>query len=345
MNIKKAYSFDDVLIVPKYNTIKSRRDVSFRTRVTKNHSIDIPILIANMDTVCEADMCIAVGKLGGLGVLHRFLTIEEQSSEVMKIKAEGLLCAAALGIKDYEERLASLAAAGVDIIVLDIAHGHSEMAKDTLLFIKKEYPNIDVMVGNIATAAAALDFMEWGADGLKVGIGPGSMCTTRVMTGCGVPQLSAIDNVFQAVAGKVPICGDGGIKVPGDVVKAIGAGSDTVMVGSIVSGTDETPGEVVSMDGKKYKTYRGMASFDAAIQKLKKDNVKSMEVVSVEGEKTLVDYKGPVEPIIKKYLGGLASGMTYNGSKTIGEMKGQVEFVEISTQGMKESIAHGVKKI
>lgn len=344
MLVRKAYSFDDVLIVPKYNTIRSRRDVSFRTRVTKNHEIDIPFLIANMDTVCESRMAIAVGKLGGLGVIHRFLTIEEQVREIRAVKEEGLLCAAALGIKDYEERLDAMAKAGIDIIVLDIAHGHSIMAKETLEYIKKHYPAIDVMVGNIASARAALDFLAWGADALKVGVGPGSMCTTRIMTGCGVPQLTAIDDVFQATQGIIPICADGGIKHPGDVVKAIGAGADNVMVGSIVSGTDESPGDIVVSNGLKYKTYRGMASFDAAVSKLQKDQQKSMEVISVEGEKTLVEYKGSVEPILKRYLGGLASGMTYNNAATIADLKANVEFVEMSQAGLKESHAHGVQR-
>lgn len=343
MNIRKAYSFDDVLIVPKYNTIRSRKDVVFTTKVTQNHSINIPILIANMDTVCESPMAIAVGKLGGLGVLHRFLTIEEQVNEVKAVKKEGLTCAAALGVKDYEERLGALSDAGMDIVVLDIAHGHSIMAKETLTYIKKHYSHIDVLVGNIASQAAAEEFMDWGADGLKVGVGPGSMCTTRIMTGCGVPQLTAIDNAYQATKGTIPICADGGIKQPGDIVKAIGAGADNVMVGSIVSGTDEAPGELITVGGQKFKTYRGMASFDAAVSKMKKDKQKVTEVISVEGEKTLVPYKGSVEPVIKRYLGGLASGMTYNGATTIDKLKGNVEFVEISTLGLKESIAHGKK--
>ncbi|GAA4827901.1 IMP dehydrogenase [Algivirga pacifica] len=341
MNIRKAYSFDDVLIVPKYNAIRSRRDVTFETKVSKNHNIGIPMLIANMDTVCEAPMAITVGKLGGLGVIHRFLTIEEQVNEVKAVKEEGLLCAAALGIKDYEARLEALAEGGMDIVVLDIAHGHSVMAKETLDYIKKNYPSIDVMVGNIASRDAAKEFVDWGADALKVGVGPGSMCTTRIMTGCGVPQLTAIDEAFKGTNGAIPICADGGIKQPGDIVKAIGAGADNVMVGSIVSGTDEAPGEMITVEGRSYKTYRGMASFDAAVSKMKKDKQKVTEVVSVEGEKTLVPYKGPVEPIIKKYLGGLASGMTYNGAQTIEALKGNVEFVEMSTLGLKESIAHG----
>ncbi|BDD07970.1 guanosine monophosphate reductase [Fulvitalea axinellae] len=343
MNIRKAYSFDDVLIVPKYNTIKSRQDVDFTTNVTKNHTLDTPILIANMDTVCESPMAIAVGKLGGLGVIHRFLTVEEQVAEVKKVKAEGLLCAAALGVKDYEERLEALAKCGVDIIVLDIAHGHSIMTKEALMFSKSEYPHIDVMAGNVASHDAAHDLARWGADAIKVGVGPGSMCTTRIMTGCGMPQLTAIDEVYGAVGGRVPICADGGIKHSGDIVKAIGAGADNVMIGSLVSGTDETPGDVIRIKNRPYKLYRGMASFDAAVQKLKKDNQKHTEVISVEGEKVHTPYKGPVERIIKRLLGGLASGMTYNGSRTVSELKANVEFVEMTASGLYESRAHGLR--
>ncbi|BDD07306.1 guanosine monophosphate reductase [Aureibacter tunicatorum] len=344
MNIRKAYSFDDVLIVPKYNKIKSRQNVVFKTKVTRNHDIDIPLVIANMDTICESTMAIAVGKLGGLGVIHRFLTIEEQANEIRKVKESGLLTAAALGVKDYEERLAALDVEGVDIIVLDIAHGHSESAKDALLYIKDKYPAIDVMCGNIASKEAAQDLLDWGADAIKVGVGPGSMCTTRIMTGCGVPQLTAIDEVYQVVGDQVPICADGGIKQAGDIVKAIGAGADNVMIGSLVSGTVETPGDIVQVKGKPFKIYRGMASFDAAIQKLEKDNQKTKEVISIEGEKTKVPFRGPVQNIIKKLLGGLASGMTYNGVLTIDKLKANVEFVEITTSGLYESKAHGLVK-
>ncbi len=337
--VKKAYSYDDVLIMPKYNTVTSRKDVDFSTQVTKNFRINNPFLIANMDTICEAEMAITIGHLGGLGVLHRFNTKEEEAKMVRAVKNEGLLCAAAIGVKDYEERAKVLVDAGCDILVLDVAHGHSKMMGEVLEYIKKNF-SCDVMVGNIATKEAAEYFFKKGADALKVGIGPGSMCTTRIMTGAGIPQLSAIMDCYDVV--QIPICADGGVKMPGDVTKALGAGADTVMIGSIVSGCNETPGEIIEQDGQEFKVYRGMASYDATLKKKQVDG-KDTEIVSVEGEKTLVPVKGPVKDVLKKYLGGLASGMTYVGARKISDMKGKVDFVEITPAGRKESIAHGKK--
>jgi len=341
--IAKGYSFDDVLIVPKYNKIVSRRDVKFQTRVTRNYQIDIPILAANMDTVCESTMAIALGRLGGLGVIHRFLSIEEQVAEIVKVKAENLLTAAAVGIKDYEERVKALSEIGLNIIVLDVAHGHSKRAGKTLDFIKENYPQIDVMVGNVATKDAAEYFISKQADAIKVGIGPGSVCTTRIMSGAGVPQVTAIMDVYEATQGRIPVCGDGGLKNPGDVTKAIGAGADTVMIGSMFAGTDETPGEITLCDGIKVKEYRGMASFMATVKKLKLDGQKVEEDVHVEGERTMVPVKGPVAKIITKLLGGLASGMTYMGAANIEAIRGKADFIEITSAGYGESVAHGVK--
>lgn len=342
--IGKGYSFDDVLLIPKYNRVKSRKEVSFKTKVTKNYFLDIPLLVANMDTVCESEMAIAVGKMGGLGVVHRFMTIENQAREIAKIKKENLLAAAALGVKDYEERVKALSDSGVDILVLDVAHGHSKRVGKTLDYLKERYPKIDVMVGNIATKDAAEYFINKKADAIKVGIGPGSMCTTRVMAGAGVPQITAIMDVYEASQGRVPVCADGGIKNPGDIVKAIGAGADTVMSGSIFSGTKETPGKIITKNGKKYKEYRGMASYLATVKKMALDGKKKDEVVHVEGEMTTIEYKGSVVPIVSKFLGGLASGMTYMGADNIERVKGKADFIEISDAGLKESVAHGLIK-
>jgi len=340
--IGKGYSFDDLLIVPKYNKVASRKDVSFRTKVTRNHYIDIPILAANMDTICESSMAIALGRLGGLGVIHRFLTIEEEASEVKKVKDNNLLCAAAIGVKDYEERAEALSNAGVDIIVLDVAHGHAKRTDTVLDFIKAKYPHIDVMVGNIATKDAAEHFINKGADGLKVGIGPGSMCTTRIMAGAGVPQVTAIMEAYEASQGRIPICADGGLKQPGDITKAIGAGADTIMSGSLFAGTLETPGNIIEKDGNKFKEYRGMASYAATMKKVKLDGNKVDEVIHVEGEMTVLPYAGEVEAVIKRFLGGLASGMTYVGAQNIEALKGKADFIEITLAGLKESIAHGL---
>ncbi len=342
--IGEGLSYDDVLIVPKYNKIRSRREVFLRTQVTRNYFLDMPLIAANMDTICESEMAIAFGRLGGLGVIHRFLTIDQQAEEVRKVKNTGLICAAAIGIKDYEERVKKLADAGVDILVLDIAHGHSKFAGKTLDWVKQNYPQIDVMVGNIATKDAAHYFLSKGADAIKVGVGPGSMCTTRLMTGMGVPQITAIMDTYEETQGRIPLCADGGVRHPGDMAKAIGAGANTVMIGGIISGTNETPGVVFEDSSrKKFKEYRGMASYDATIKRLELDGKKHEEVISVEGAKTIVPIKGPVEPIIKEYLGGLASGMTYFGAKNIDEFCGKADFIKISSAGMSESIAHGVK--
>jgi IMP dehydrogenase len=340
----KGYSFNDVLIVPKYNKIASRREVNFQTQVTKNYSIDIPIIAANMDTICESEMAIALGKMGGLGVIHRFLSINEQVKEIKKVQKHKLITAAAVGVKDIEERVEALVKAGVNILVLDVAHGHSKRAGKTLDYIKEHYPQVDVMVGNIATKDAAEYFISKKADAIKVGIGPGAMCTTRIMTGAGIPQITAIMDVYEASQNRVPICADGGIKCPGDVVKAIGAGANTIMMGSLLAGTKESPGKIITKDRKKFKEHRGMASYLATIKKLKMDGKKVDKDVHVEGEMMLAPYQGPIAPIINKFLGGLASGMTYTGSKMIDNLRGKADFIEISPAGYNESIAHGIKK-
>ncbi len=340
--IGKGYSYDDVLIVPKYNKIRSRKEVEFKTKVTRNYSINLPIIAANMDTVCESEMAISLGKLGGLGVLHRFMTPEMEAEQVKKVKKEKLVCAAAVGIKDYKERVPKLAKAGVNILVLDIAHGHSKYTGKTLDWIKENYPELDVMCGNIATKDAAEYFLSKGADAIKVGIGPGSMCTTRIMSGAGVPQITAIMDVYEATHGEIPICADGGIKFPGDVVKAIGAGADTVMLGFILAGTKESPGKIIKKKGKLFKAYRGMASYDATIKKLELNKEKK-EIISIEGVSTVINFKGKIEPIIKKFLGGLASGMTYIGAKNMKNIIGKIDFISMTSAGRGESIAHGKK--
>lgn len=342
--IGRGYSYEDVLIIPTYNKIESRKDVNLRTKVSENIELAIPIIAANMDTVCESEMAIAMGKLGGLGIIHRFLEIEEQVKEVRKVKQKNLISAAAIGVKDYEERVPALIDSGIELLVLDIAHGHSKYAGKTLDWIKKNYSEVDVMVGNVATKDAAHYYVSKGANAIKVGIGPGAMCTTRLMSGAGVPQISAIMNVYEQTQGKIPICADGGIRNPGDLTKAIGAGADTIMVGSILAGTDETPGEVTIEGERKYKSYRGMASYDATIRRKGLEGKNEEEVVNIEGESTLVEYRGPVEKITKKFLAGLASGMTYTGSSCIEDLRGKADFIEISRAGYNESIAHGVKK-
>jgi len=342
--IGKGYSYNDVLIIPKYNKVRSRSEVIFKTKVTKNYEIGIPFIAANMDTICESKMAIAIGKLGGLGIIHQFMTIEEQANQIREIRQCGLIAAAAIGIKDVEKRVEALVNAGVNILTMDLAHGHSKYAGKTLDYIKENYPHIDVMVGNIATKDAAEYFLSKKADAIKVGVGPGSMCTTRIMAGAGVPQLTAIMDVYEATKGEIPICADGGIKMPGDIVKAIGAGANTVMIGFLFAGTEETPGEIIEKNGKKFKKYRGSASYDVSLKKAELHGEFGKKIISIEGEEALVPYKGGVKEIIDKYLGSLASGMTYIGAKEMKDIIGKADFIEMSHAGLQESIANGVSE-
>lgn len=318
--LNKWLDFDDVLIRPRYNKILSRKDVNFETQVTRNHKINIPFIAANMDTICENEMAIAIGKLGGLGVIHRFIDIIDQCKQVIKVKKEGLLCAAAIGVKDFKERSQALVDSGVDILVIDIAHGHSKYAGKVLEYLKQTYPEIDVIAGNIGTKDAADYFISKGADGIKVGIGPGSVCITRQMTGCGTPQLTAIMEVYESTRGKVPIIADGGIKQPGDVVKALGAGANAVMCGYIFAGCDECPNQIINT------TATGRSAFERDYRGSSSEGVKG-ETAFVEGKEIIVNSKGPVENVIKKYLDGLASGLTYCGKKSVKDFIGDVDFI------------------
>ena len=336
----KGLTFNDVLLVPRHGDISSRRDPSLKARLTKNFSIDIPFVSSNMDTITEKEMALAMANLGGAGILHRFMTPERQVEEVKAIKAglkPGVPVVASIGVKEEGKLRADLLVdAGVDILTIDIAHGDSVMMLEILDHVKKKYPHIDVIAGNVATPDATRRLIEHGADAVKVGIGPGSMCTTRIITGHGVPQLTAIALcVEEASKHNIPIIADGGLKNSGDIVKALAAGASTVMVGSLVAGTLETPGEVKS--GKK--RYRGMASKDAQVSwrgELPKGMV-------AEGEATEIPCKGSVNNIINELVGGLRSGMTYMGAMDIASMKDSALFVEMSGAGLYESRPHGVK--
>ena len=260
---QEGITFDDVLLMPAYSEVLPR-EVSLRGRFSKHISLGIPFASAAMDTVTEAPMALAMAREGGIGVIHKNMSAERQAAEVAKVKAEGLPVAAGVGITpDVLDRVKLLADAGVDAVVLDSAHGHSKGVIDALKAIKTAFPGLDVVVGNIATAAAAKDLIAAGADGLKVGIGPGSICTTRIVAGVGVPQLTAIADVAEVAGDRVPVIADGGLRYSGDVVKALAAGAHCVMCGSMFAGTDEAPGEVVEVDGVKMKGYRGMGSIDA----------------------------------------------------------------------------------
>ncbi len=364
---QEGITFDDVLLMPAYSEVLPR-EVSLQGRFSKHISLGIPFASAAMDTVTEAPMALAMAREGGIGVIHKNMSAERQAAEVAKVKAEGLPVAAGVGITpDVLDRVKLLADAGVDAVVLDSAHGHSKGVIDALKAIKTAFPGLDVVVGNIATAAAAAlkaiktafpgldvvvgniataaaakDLIAAGADGLKVGIGPGSICTTRIVAGVGVPQLTAIADVADVAGDRVPVIADGGLRYSGDVVKALAAGAHCVMCGSMFAGTDEAPGEVVEVDGVKMKGYRGMGSIDA-MQNGSADRYfqKGAKKLVPEGVVARVPYKGPVADVLYQLTGGLRSGMGYCGAASLDALH-KARFVKISPATVQENHPHDV---
>ncbi len=473
--IQKALTFDDVLLVPAHSTVLPR-DVSLQSKVTRNIRLNIPLVSAAMDTVTESRLAIALAQEGGIGVVHKNLSPEQQAAEVHKVKRHesgilkdpitiaptmtvgevielqrqhrfsgvpvidggkvvgivtnrdtrfetrldqpvseimtpqsrlvtvsegasldearellrvhrlervlvlndagelcglitvkdmmkstehpfavkdehGRLCvAAALGVGvGTEERVERLVDAGVDMVVVDTAHGHSQGVLDRVAWVKRNYPHIQVVGGNIATADAARALVDAGADGVKVGIGPGSICTTRIVAGVGVPQITAIDNVANALAATgVPMIADGGVRFSGDIAKAIAAGADTVMLGGLFAGTEEAPGETVLFQGRSYKAYRGMGSLGAmekgaADRYFQDENTNNIDKLVPEGIEGRVPYKGPVSAVIHQLIGGLRASMGYLGCESIAAVHQRAHFVEISAAGMRESHVHDVQ--
>lgn len=333
----KGFTYDDVLIVPSKSEMRSRREPELSTQLTKNRTINLPFISANMDTITEANMAIAMDKEGGFGIIHRFMSIEEQVKEIKKVKDFGAKnIGASIGVSsESQDRAHAVVGAGANVITIDIAHGHSIAMLETLTWLKKEFPNVDIIAGNVATPEGTLDLIEAGADAIKVGIGPGSMCTTRIITGCGVPQLTAVSMCSKVAREKgVPVIADGGIKTSGDIVKAIAAGASTVMLGSILAGTIETPGLI--RHGQK--EYRGMAS--RAAQDSWRGGVPTG--MAPEGESTKVFVKGHLSDVVGELAGGLRSGMTYINASSFPEIMEKARFMEMSTMGLNESRAHGV---
>src|SRR5471032_3111162 len=472
--LQKALTFDDVLLVPAYSNVLPA-DTSLKTRLTRNITLNIPLLSAAMDTVTEARLAIAMAQEGGIGIIHKNLNPKDQAREVARVKrfeagvlrdpitippemkirdvialteqygisgfpvVEGktvvgiitnrdlrfeqeldaearakmtprdklvyvnegadrdeakrlmnkhrlervlvvnddfelrglitvkdiqkstshpfaskdsqgkLLVGAAVGVgaKD-EERIDLLVAAGVDVLVVDTAHGHSQGILDRVKWIKTKYPQVEVIGGNIATAAAAKALVEYGADAVKVGIGPGSICTTRIVAGVGVPQITAIANVAEGLKGTgVPLIGDGGIRYSGDVAKALAAGASCVMMGSMLAGTEESPGDVFLYQGRQFKAYRGMGSVgamkDGAADRYFQDNSANIDKLVPEGIEGQVAYKGSVNAILFQVVGGVRASMGYCGCRNIGEMHDKAEFVQITGAGMRESHVHDVQ--
>ncbi len=349
--MKEALTFDDVLLVPQKSNYSPRR-VSTEVVLTKRIRLAIPLLSAPMDTVTESALAIELAKAGGLGIIHKNLEPLKQAAEVKKVKAKNLLCGAAVSIgQDAIERARVLAAAGADVIIIDVAHGHYYKVAETIKALKKLIGKKVVIIGgNIATGQAAADLIRAGADIVKVGVGPGSICTTRIIAGIGVPQLTAImDAIKVAKKTKTPVIADGGIKYSGDIVKALAAGADAVMIGSLFAGSDEAPGKVITLKGEKYKIYRGMGSIEA-MQKGSKDRYMQTDKTSAkemiaEGVVGYVPYKGPVKDIIYQLVGGLKQGLGYCGAKDIAQLHQKAEFIKISPAGLRESHPHSLKSI
>ena len=346
--IKESLTFDDVLLLPRYSDVlPSGTNISLN--LTKKITLKAPFLSSAMDTVTESKMAIAIARSGGLGVIHRNLNIKDQTKEIIKVKNKNLFVGAAVGTsKEDLLRSKSLIDNGCDLIVVDTAHGHSEKVLKILSKLKKINSKIPICVGNIATGEAAKKLYNSGADIIKVGIGPGSICTTRMVSGVGVPQISAVMDVKKALKKKnVKIISDGGIKFSGDISKALAAGADAIMMGSIFAGTDESPGKKFKRNGKIYKQYRGMGSIGAMsagsanryFQKNYKDKAKFVP----EGVEGRVEYKGKVSKIIYQLQGGLRSSMGYIGAKNLKEINKKAKFVKITKAGFYESMVHSVE--
>jgi IMP dehydrogenase len=349
--INEALTFDDVSMAPKYSEVLPS-EVDTSIKLSANLSLKIPLLSSAMDTVTESKMAIAIAKAGGIGVIHRNLNIKKQIEEIKKVKKLKLLVGAAVGAGPLElKRAEAILKEKVDLIVVDTAHGHSKKVAEIIKVIKKIKTNKTTLcAGNIATAEAAKFLIKLGVDIIKVGIGPGSICTTRLVAGIGVPQLSAILEVKKGVKkNKAKIISDGGIKYSGDIAKALSAGADAVMIGSLFAGSAETPGRLIKKKGKLFKSFRGMGSVgamnkgsaDRYFQKKQKDISKYVP----EGVEGFVKYKGDVKNIIYKLIGGLKSSMGYLGAKTVSNLKNKPNFVKITKAGFYESMVHNVDEV
>ncbi len=371
-DVPLALTFDDVLLVPRYSTVLPAQ-VDVGTRIG-NLVLNIPMLSSAMDTVTESRMAIAIATHGGIGVVHKNLSWARQAAEVRAVKlatiepwtplfagkaatdAQGrLLCGAAIGVAgDRDERIAALVEAGVDLVVVDTAHGHSQGVLDAVSVVKQRYPQLTVVAGNIATPEAALACFEAGADVVKVGVGPGSICTTRIVAGTGVPQLTAVAEVAAvARAQGRQLIADGGIRASGDVAKALAAGADAVMIGSMFAGTDEAPGAVVRIGDRRFKTYRGMGSMEAMqegssdryFQDRASDPMAEARKLVPEGVVARVPMRGPMGEVVYMLIGGLRAAMGYSGCRTVPEMQRDARFVRITNAGLSESHVHDVDMI
>lgn len=366
MKLMDGLTFDDVLLYPGYSDFK-RDSISLATNLTKTIQIQIPFVSAPMDTVTERALAIALARLGGFGIIHRNLTPAQQADEVSAVKKLGLLVGAAVGAEKYEERIELLQKAGVDAVVVDSAHGYASTIIKAIQSLKNKYPSLQVIGGNIATREGAKALIQAGADALRVGMGPGAICTTRIVSGMGVPQITALMEIYPiAKKACVPVIADGGITYSGDMVKALAAGASTVMMGSFFASCEESPGEkvnlkkehvplrfkdILTIEKKEYlfKSYRGMGSVGAmergaTIKSGDEFHGKSYSdrVLVAEGVEGLVPVKGSVKDAIEQATGGIRSGMYYTGSKTIQELQKTARFIRLTQASLKESHPHDI---
>ena len=365
--IMNGITFDDILLVPGYSNFK-RQDISIKTKLTKNIVLEIPFVSSPMDTVTEEKMAIALAKLGGIGIIHRNLTVSEQSKQVSEVKKQNLLVGAAIGAsKGSLERAKSLVESGVDTIVVDSAHGFADSVIEIVKELKKRYKKTEIIGGNVATHDGAKALIEAGVDALRIGMGPGAICTTRIISGMGVPQVTAIMETYKiAKRMGVPIIADGGIKYSGDIVKAIAAGASTVMMGSFFSSCTEAPGEYVELSPEQvpsrfksvlkqnkktytFKSYRGMGSIGAM---KKGTEIKSEDefhgksygdrILVAEGVEGLVPVNGSVKNVVDQAIGGIRSGLYYVGAKNFDELQKNGKFIQITQASLTESHPHDI---
>lgn len=348
MHLHTHLTYDDVLLLPNYSEI-TPPEVILKSLISNNLYIDIPIISAPMDTVSEAAMLIAIGNLGGFGILHRNLSIDEQTQQLQQALNAGVKAGAAVGVgPDLLPRVKALAACSPTALCIDSAHGHTKNVIDAIRTIKSICPHLPLIAGNVATYEGAKALFDAGADTVKVGMGPGSICTTRIMSGMGAPQLSALIEAARAAheCGK-HIIADGGIRTSGDIVKALAAGASTVMLGSLLAGTEEAPGEIIEFNNTKYKAYRGMGSVKAMSkgsaarygQEYKEGETAKLVPEGVEG---LIPYRGSVEHHLHQLLGGLRSGLAYLGAQNLQELNEKARFIRISPASMVESHPHTI---
>jgi IMP dehydrogenase len=330
-----SISFDDVLLVPQYSDIESRKSLTTSNELDDTTTLQLPVISSPMDTVTEVDMVFAMDTHGGLGIIHRYNSPAEQAKLVKVAKLKGMTnIGAAIGVTgDYLERAQALVEEGANVLCVDVAHGHHSMTKEALRALKLSFDSsVHIMAGNVATGEGAVDLANWGANSVRVGIGGGSICSTRLVSGHGMPTFQTIMECVTAGC-PVPIIADGGIKTSGDVVKALAAGADFVMLGSMLAGTDQAPGQVFDNGNKKYKVYRGMASSEAQVNWRGKTS-------TPEGISTTIPYKGDVNNILADLKGGIQSGMSYSGARTIRDLQAKAQFIRQTPAGQAESFTH-----